>query len=149
MAAIQLLIGGLFFLGLTVAAAWLLLIPHGKVRASAVQPLLEAYMQAGRDHRSFAAHALFSERGLEESSYVGLAEQIELREAFEGYREIEIIGFTARPVSGIDGLSHEAEVSARIGYDGAGPSGELIAWLDLDAGEWRIRQIEVSRSNQP
>jgi hypothetical protein len=149
LAAFQLFFGGVFFIGLTIAAVWLVLQPQGKVRQSAVQPLLEAYMQAGRDHRAFAAHALYSERGLEESSYEGVVFQLDQREAFEGYRELEIIGFTARSVSDVEGPSHEAEVSARIRYDGPGPEGELLARLDLDGGVWRIRQIEVSRAGAP
>lgn len=149
LAAFQLLLGGLFLIGLTIAAVWLVLQPQGLVRESAVVPLLDAYMQAGRDHQSFAAHALYSERGLEESSYEGVVSQIGQREAFEGYREIEIIGFTARPVFEDEGPSHEAEVTARIRYDGGGPEGELVARLDLDGNVWRIRHIEVSRANFP
>jgi hypothetical protein len=141
----RLIIGGLIFGLLVLGAAYLSVVPGGKLRPAAVQPLLESYLEAGKSRSLWGAHRLYSKRGLREVNRQAVFVDLEERGFFEPFSEIVIVDFDAfESRAGDPDISHEARLGASILYEN-GSIGRIDAQLDLEENIWRIRDISLSR----
>ncbi len=142
--SLQLILGGLIFAGLTLLFAWMVLIPRGRLSPAAAQPVIERYMEAGRDDLPAAAHRLFSRAGLAETSLDQIGDRFLDRQRFSGYESLSIVAFEVFPLAGSE-PSHQALVTAQVRYTGSQAPGRIDARLELEDDDWRIRQITLDR----
>ena len=141
-ASVQLIVAGLIFAGLTILAAWLIVVPRGKLTAKAVQPTLEAYLLAGANNAPFAAHRLYSRAGLAAIGPEDVSRAFEDRAAFDGYTALTITGFEVLPLPAGE-IDYQANVTGTVAYAGRNARGKLVAQLELEGDTWRIRDIFV------
>lgn len=141
-ASFQLIAAGLIFAGLTILAAWLIVVPRGKLTAKAVQPVLEAYLTAGANNAPFAAHRLYSRAGLAAISPEDVMRAFEDRAAFDGYAALTLSGFEVVPLPAGE-VDYQANVTGTVTYAGRDARGKLVAQLELEGDTWRIRDIFV------
>lgn len=141
----RLIVGGLVFGLLVLGAAYLSIVPRGRLQPAAAEPVLEAYLISGRERSLWGIHRLYSKRGLRENDRQAVFLDLEQRGLFQPYRSLEIVEFETWPSgAGIEDLSHEARVVARVVYEDGGMA-RMEASLDLEQDEWRIRDLSLGR----
>jgi len=141
-AMMWLVLGGLLFALLALAAALFVASPGGAIRTLRIRQTLDGFMVSGREQQALAGHRLFSSRGLIETSLSDVQAMYGRRASFEGYRAMRIASLTE--AEGVDGAvaTERMAVEAVALYD-EGPNRAVSAIVEREAGEWRILSISV------
>ncbi len=144
----QLTIGVAIFATLLFGAVYMTYIrPVMQRSPRVVQPVIEAYLDAGADQDVVAAHSLFSEAGIRSTSRDDLAARFADRSLYAGYTRLFVDAFEIAP-AGARGPGEVAVVDGTVTYADQPPA-VLHAELERENGLWRLRTIDVARSAAP
>ena len=141
--AIYLVLGGLSFFALSLAAAFVIVGRSGAFAQRSALLEVHRYIEHGREFRVLDAHRMYSFDALRTTTEQDVAALFDNRRFFEGFTGATII--TSEPISG-SGLALEAmRIETVTSYSGSLPA-SVIASLEKEDGTWRIIDISFSET---
>lgn len=144
--AMILLVGGGFVFLLLVLGAFYVAVmrPTAQRSGAEVRPVIEAYLQAGRNGSAHSAHRLFSEAGIRTTPLEQIAAAFEQRDLYEGFEAVRIRSFERLP-GGSMSPNELARAEGIVLYAAPLPAAAFSAELEREREVWRLRWIQVQR----
>jgi hypothetical protein len=137
---VRLIVSGLAFAILVVAAAYYLVSPRGPMTAAALQEPLHEFMLAGQANDVTAASRLLSVGAIRAAGRDRVVATFRDRALFDDYATLTLTDIDLRE----EGLERRASVEARVTYATA-PTGALRAEMVLEDDRWRIGGVALTR----
>jgi hypothetical protein len=138
---LSLVLGGLFFAAITVAAAYLYMFPPGIMNPRAAALVLHDFMLAGVRNDVTGGNVSFSADAIRRNSSAQVTQLFARRELFEDYTGLSVEAFA--PVESPAGS--RATVAALTVYSLEPAAGSIRAELVEENGAWRIESIDILR----
>lgn len=140
--AMRLIVAGLFFAGIVVAAAWYYTTPQRLRSPAGVAPTLNAFLSAAAAGELAAATGSFSVDAMRSGARDQVSGIMSDPLLLPGYQSATIIEFRRLPPRSQG--DERAAVLARVDYEW-GPPGRLEAEVVLEEGRWRLESVTLVR----